>query len=306
MRCLEDQIREQEEVLRVERELLQLEQEELKRQQENLLLRENLARKELNHGSKMLMSANRHSLQNINESTTGPFVNMPRYEQPNIIRPDYRQSMPNLQDALRQDTGNNKKPLPPIPPAKPQRAHLANHSTSQDFWSSRDLNVKSQPQHDNRLPSEDFRNSSQQHGNMSRHTIHALSAAPKPKLQENWVQNGADPRNAVNRRSNDYVNTDHFLRNTLNNGNKDAWMYQQKRKSEPRGFSYNNHWLIQEAEQLRIDQQRGIRPSTNGWNRNVNLRNKDDANSNGKPLPDAIIQTLTQRVQSRGLGERKR
>uniref|UniRef100_A0A1A9Z8F4 LIM zinc-binding domain-containing protein n=1 Tax=Glossina pallidipes TaxID=7398 RepID=A0A1A9Z8F4_GLOPL len=66
MMSIEEKIREQEEVLRVERELLQLEQEELKRQRENLMLRENIARRELQHGAKMLMSANRRSLQDLN------------------------------------------------------------------------------------------------------------------------------------------------------------------------------------------------------------------------------------------------
>ncbi|EDW34601.1 GL22332 [Drosophila persimilis] len=65
MQSIEEKIREQGEVLRVERELLHFSQEELKRQRENLLLRENIARRELQHGAKMLMSNNRRSLQDL-------------------------------------------------------------------------------------------------------------------------------------------------------------------------------------------------------------------------------------------------
>lgn len=54
---------------------------------------------------------------------------------------------------------------------------------------------------------------------MTRHTLQALSAAPTPKL---------------------ISNTD--------------WM--QARNRKPANYNYNQHWLIQEAEQRRIDEQR--------------------------------------------------
>jgi F-box protein 20 len=101
-------------VLRVERELLQLEQEELKRQRENLLIRENLARHELDHGAKMLMSTNRqNSLQNINNfvggsnnvnnGSTNNYANLPMGQYHHSvyqIQANYRQSMPDLQNML--------------------------------------------------------------------------------------------------------------------------------------------------------------------------------------------------------------
>lgn len=98
MKCIEDQIREQEEVLRVERELLELEQEELKRQRNNLLARESVARQELDHGQKMLMSVKRRSLQDVNESGL-TYVNMPPssydvYQ----VQTEFRKSMPDLQN----------------------------------------------------------------------------------------------------------------------------------------------------------------------------------------------------------------
>lgn len=73
-------------------------------------------------------------------------------------------------------------------------------------------------------------------------------------------------------------------------------------------LNYQKHWLIQEAEQRRIDQERGLqRQSTNNINKysmtsHPQQTQKDEG---GKPLPDAIIKTLTQRVQSRMVGERR-
>lgn len=322
MRCLEDQIREQEEVLRVERELLQLEQEELKRQRENLMLRENMARKELDHGAKMLMSANRHSLQDIN-SPAHHYVNVPNHHHHHQnqqavyqMHTDYRQSMPNLQEMSLQEFTNKR--VPPTPPAKPMRTHLSHEVLN----GNRDSTVRH-----SRMPSADgdleivhsrnhsapiqIRNGTQQngtaahYGNMTKHTLHELSAVPKPKFHDGWVQN----KEMARRRQSDFITNESYLRKgTSRERIGDTWMaIQQKRKSDPQNFNYNKHWLIQEAEQRRIDQQRGVRPTINGgggWStHNVIQRN---GIADNKPLPDAVIQTLTQRVQSRGIGERKK
>lgn len=351
MRCLEDQIREQEEVLRVERELLQLEQEELKRQRENLLIRENMARRELDHGAKMLMSANRHSLQDIN-ATINHYANVPTappitpqrqpiYQQ---VQTEYRQSMPNLlQDMSLHEFNGEKSRVPPIPPAKPMRSHL-----SQEVLTARDSTVRhsrmangdggleiihsrnhSAPIKQSQsiddfvqlrnptLPPHHIQpntNGTTAYGNMTKHTLHALSAVPKPKFQDGWVQKAADKQEilAARRRKSDYVNTDNYLRMSSNNKEQrvsDTWLamqqhQQQKRKSDPLNFNYNKHWLIQEAEQRRLEQQRGLRQNNN-WNSGSTVIQRNGFNDN-KPLPDAVIQTLTQRVQSRGLGERKK
>lgn len=328
MRSLEDQISEQEEVLRVERELLQLEEEELKRQQENLLLRENLARQELANGSKMLMSsAMGQSLQNINvHCNNNHYVNVPtrRYKSTNT---NYRQSMPNLPEAISHmdfsvPTQQLLRIPPPIPPAKPMRLAQVAAAAKINRMQQRD---RTEIMH-NRNHSAPIRSDLHAHptdefvqlrapqtavvntsyGNMSRNTLHALSAAPKPKLQDEWVHHHPQLRN-----KNDYVN----VMPMENGGNcvrrfddtkefvAESWNLKQQqhnRKSEPQNFNYNKHWLIQEAEQLRMDQQRGVRPSTNGW-----MQRKGSGDN--KPLPDAIIQTLTQRVQNRlPAAERKR
>lgn len=388
MLSIEEKIREQEEVLRVERELLQLEQEELKRQRENLMLRENMARRELQHGAKMLMSANRRSLQDLNglpipngSSTLAYQTVVPQYTIPahNIQKPtqqqfgvsllaaqptqqiyanvpnleqqyyqvdiDYRKSMSDLQEF------SKRHMLPPMPPTKPMRAMqmvtsanaLVVNST-EDFLASRHtLNAQGfggslvkiatptaapsghsvypnnhQYQHEstqNQNNSSGINNNisgvnmvtpsvpnghTALPGNMSRNTLHALSATPKPKYTDGWVQ-------VQQRKSYD-----------TNFANDPAWLsaYQQKRKSMPEPYhAYNNHWLVQEAEQRRISEQQrrgGSTATTPVHQQNGSavaiggMKSTISSNSNGKPLPDSIIQTLTERVQSKGIGERKR
>ncbi|XP_030756556.1 spindle pole body component 110 [Sitophilus oryzae] len=66
-------------------------------------------------------------------------------------------------------------------------------------------------------------------------------------------------------------------------------------KANPEVKSYNKHWVFQEAELRRItDQQQKAASTRNSW------QQRQD-----KPLPDAIINTITQRVQNRNsLNER--
>lgn len=335
MRSLEDQISEQEEVLRVERELLQLEEEELKRQQENLLLRENLARQELANGSKMLMSsAMGQSLQNINtHCNNNHYVNVPTRRYKATIGPtntNYRQSMPNLPEAINHMdfiVPPQQRIPPPIPPAKPMRlaqvAAAAKINRMQrdrpEIMHSRNHSAPIRSDQHPPQAADEFVQlrtpqavaSSSSYGNMSRHTLHALSAAPKPKLQDEWVHH----HHPQVRNKSDYVNVMPMESGGANCLRRfddtkefvgESWKLKQQqqqqhtRKSEPQNFNYNKHWLIQEAEQLRMDQQRGVRPSTNGW-----MQRKGSGDN--KPLPDAIIQTLTQRVQNRlPVADRKR
>ncbi|KAH8264128.1 hypothetical protein KR038_003290 [Drosophila bunnanda] len=359
MQSIEEKIREQGEVLRVERELLHFsvstgscfrlpivyvstpQQEELKRQRENLLLRENLARRELQHGAKMLMSNNRRSLQDLHHGLgigngmlsafqpppppppqqhqqplhpTHPqqiYANVPQQQQLqhqqqkaalyayHQMDTDYRKSMSDLNEF------SNRLMLPPTPPTKPLRAmHIAaanGHGLEPDYAVSTRQRQPPAPYGGSlvkiagapmgpRLSGPGYpvqasaaaayhHQSAQNLSNMSRNTLLALSATPKPKYTDGWVQ-------VQQRKSYD-----------SNLANDPAWLsaQQQKRKSMPDygGAVYNNnHWLLQEAEQRRIDQ--------------LNRRSMPASKSNGKPLPDSIIQTLTERVQSKGIGERKR
>ncbi|XP_036675142.3 E3 ubiquitin-protein ligase lubel isoform X1 [Drosophila suzukii] len=329
MQSIEDKIREQGEVLRVERELLHFSQEELKRQRENLLLRENLARRELQHGAKMLMSNNRRSLQDLHHglgigngmlSAFQPpqhhqapmppphpqqiYANVPQQQQQAALYAyhqmdtDYRKSMSDLNEF------SNRLMLPPTPPTKPLRAMQLNangHGLEPDYAvSSRQrqppvpyggslVKIAGAPMPP-RISGQGYpvqasaaaayhHQSAQNLSNMSRNTLLALSATPKPKYTDGWVQ-------VQQRKSYD-----------SHQANDPAWLsaQQQKRKSMPDygGALYNNnHWLLQEAEQRRIEQ--------------LNRRSMPASKSKGKPLPDSIIQTLTERVQSKGIGDRKR
>ncbi|XP_023035675.1 dual specificity protein kinase splA isoform X5 [Drosophila willistoni] len=341
MQSIEEKIREQGEVLRVERELLHFSQEELKRQRENLLLRENIARRELQHGAKMLMSNNRRSLQDLHHGLgigngmlsafQPPSAQMQQQkqqhqqqqqqQQPHLPHPqqiyanvphanqasrDYRKSMSDLNEF-------SKRLIlaPPTPPTKPMRAmHISSTSNinlhghghvleSEYAVSSRQrqngvnyggslvkIASNNNNNNNNGYPVPAYHHQSAQNlSNMSRNTLLALSATPKPKYTDGWVQ--VQQRNSYD----------------TNLANDPAWLsaQQQKRKSMPdyQAAIYNtsnisninnNHWLLQEAEQRRIDQ----------------LNRRSMPSSNGKPLPDSIIQTLTERVQSKGIGERKR
>ncbi|XP_041565234.1 intrastrand cross-link recognition protein isoform X4 [Drosophila elegans] len=336
MQSIEDKIREQGEVLRVERELLHFSQEELKRQRENLLLRENLARRELQHGAKMLMSNNRRSLQDLHHglgigngmlSAFQPpqhhqppmppphpqqiYANVPQQQQQqqqqqaalyayHQMDTDYRKSMSDLNEF------SNRLMLPPTPPTKPLRAmQLAanGHGLEPDYAVSTRQRQPSIPYGGSlvkiagapmppRLSGPAYpvqasaaaayhHQSAQNLSNMSRNTLLALSATPKPKYTDGWVQ-------VQQRKSYE-----------SHQANDPAWLsaQQQKRKSMPDYGealynNNNNHWLLQEAEQRRIEQ--------------LNRRSMPASKSMGKPLPDSIIQTLTERVQSKGIGERKR
>ncbi|KQS38412.1 uncharacterized protein Dere_GG12563, isoform E [Drosophila erecta] len=329
MQSIEDKIREQGEMLRVERELLHFSQEELKRQRENLVLRENIARRELQHGAKMLMSNNRRSLQDLHHglgigngmlSAFQPsqhhqvpmpplhsqqiYANVPQHQQQVALHAyhqmdtDYRKSMSDLNEF------SNCLMLPPTPPTKPLRAMQLNasgHGLEPDYAVSTRQRQQPAPYGGSlvkiagtpippRLPGQGYavqapaaaaaayhHQSTQNLSNMSRNTLLALSATPKPKYADGWVQ--------VRKSSDSQQSSDV------------AWLsaQQQKRKSMPDygGALYNNnHWLLQEAEQRRIEQ--------------LNRLSMPAGKSMAKPLPDSIIQTLTERVQSKGIGDRKR
>lgn len=310
MKCIEDDLQEKEEVLKVERELLQLEQEELKRQRANLSLRKSY--EQLDDHTIL-----RGCTQDV-DSSANVYANMPNRYDFYQVQTNYRKSMPNLQ-SMNPYESDDQMALPPKPPAKPLRVqeylrygHKLNGGIgSMDAVNSANpsasLHLKQSHYHSQ--STEDFvpsrpptsANAINSYANMSRHTLHALSAVPKPKFQDAWVQQ----RNQENDlRHNDYVNSDAFAHQTSSKSRYcDARMGLQplKRNSELHGFNYNNHWLIQEAEQRRVDQQRTTARAPVPANNSIQRRGSND----NKPLPDAVIQTLTQRVQSR-LGDKKR
>lgn len=191
--------------------------------------------------------------------------------------------------------------------------HMRNNSAPQQYVQLRNSNpaAVSVAQQQQSAATQSQTNLTHFGGNMSKHTLHALSAVPKPKLTNDWVQHRKSSEIIAKdcyieswKKRNEYVNSGGNgevvqLRNKTPE-NKDLWqMNQQKRKSDGGGFNYK-HWLIQEAEQRRIDQQRGMKTSVaqNNWNNNNS--------NNRKSLPDSVIQTITQRVQNLGIGDKKR
>jgi hypothetical protein len=285
-------------VLRVEQLLLQIEQQELKRQRENLILRKNLARRELDEGVKMLMTnnfTNSSSLQDINAASNGmssvgnvAFEHVNNNSNNNVnnnnnnnvtyrhhhihnnIHPhqhnhnEYRKSMPNLQDfnASWSPNANELDYSPTNAFNEPQYQYsnvIDNNGMIGGTSSRSEMHLhapkpyqspasQQQTQFMHRNSTTNINNSNNNiYGNMTRHALMQISAVPKPKLTNDWVQ---------------------------------------YRKSEPVKPSLNSHWLIQEAEQRRIEQMNNVR--SGGFSK--------------RPLPDAIIQTITQRVVDLGIG----
>ncbi|XP_076244522.1 smallish isoform X3 [Calliopsis andreniformis] len=276
IRAMENQIREQEnealvgaglndqedefasvEVLRVERELLQLEQEELKRQRNNLAYRE---QKQLKLAEQL--QEQWKSLQDVAHSSAN---NMQPYK--NQVPVNYRSSMPNLQ---LQDVQRRRPPPPPIPPAKPLRL-IEQRQRDVTIRNSRIPSADSIPQQVDaslRHSASVTTLSSHAGQQMSRQTLQALSAVPRPRIVQS-----------------------------------DQWV--QRRKSDvPRGAHDLNyqHWLIQEAEQRRISEKNqrspARKPQMHVTGTSVPYATAP-TRTDSKPLPDSIIQTLTQRVQNR-------
>ncbi|XP_071641454.1 uncharacterized protein Smash isoform X3 [Temnothorax longispinosus] len=275
IRTMESQIREQEskalvgaglsnnedefpsgEVLRVERELLQLEQEELKRQRNNLAYRE---QKQLRLAEQL--QEQWQSLQDVAQNSVKN-TQQYKYHTPAV---NYRSSMPNLQF---QDAPRRRPPPPPIPLSKPRM--LDQRQRDVTIRNSRIPSADSIPQQVDASIRESA--STTTLGNhtgqqMSRQTLQALSAVPRPRIVQG-----------------------------------DQWV--QRRKSDvPRGAHDVNyqHWIIQEAEQRRINERnqrspaRKSQPHVTGTSVPYNAPIRTDS----KPLPDSIIQTLTQRVQNK-------
>ncbi|XP_031782522.1 titin isoform X2 [Nasonia vitripennis] len=272
--CNEDEYASRE-VLRVERELLQLEQEELKRQRNNLAYRE--------QKQQQLAEQLQEQWKSLQDVAQAPPPPQPRSQQfnggnkPIAAAPlNYRSSMPNLQmqEAAAQ---RRRPPPPPIPPAKPLRL-VEQRQRDVTIRNSRIPSADSIPQQveaplrpsisTSALAPTQNSSSQQHHGQqMTRQTLQALSAVPRPRIVQ-----------------------------------ADQWV--QRRKSDiPRGaHDYNyQHWLIQEAEQRRINEKNQRSPAT----RNPHLTSTSvpytasPPRNDTKPLPDSIIQTLTQRVQNR-------
>lgn len=327
-RCIEDQNQEEADILRVERELLQLEQEEMKRK--NMMNRKLYEQQRMQAQLVVEQEAeHRRSLQDIN-GNANLYANVYNNNNNNNYHAhtDHRKSLPNLQDVTLREAAAEKI-VPPIPPAKPLRVQEYLKYGKQIYSNGALIDPRtnqSMPMHLNSIhnqSNEDFRpyagNSGSSnnsingsYSNMSRHTLHALSAVPKPKFQDTWAHNSNYENTQENgwNSNRDYIDptAEPYIRPKNKEPIGDSWLsLQQKRRSDPQNFNYNKHWLIQEAEQRRIDQARRSNGYTNGdWSQlNGSKIIPRKGSSDNKPLPEAVIQTLTQRVQNK-LSDKKR
>lgn len=261
----------------MEQILLQIEQQELKRHREHLMMRNKIARREFDEGVKLLMTNKPKCDIPNNMSRTnshGDVYSAPHYENVHIRhhhhnqsqKPsfhyinDYRKSMPNLQEQVYNDwqNSNNNLPLMPSP------SHIQSPNYQNQYGN--DLNTFSKSEislnHQNMrsyppVPTHHHHptNIPSDH-NANRQAVMQICAVPKPKLTNEWVQ---------------------------------------YRKPENPRTSLNSHWLIQEAEQRRIEQMNGMRANNLGSGMNL-------VGNNRKSLPDSVIHTVQQRVQNSGLG----
>lgn len=244
------------EVLRVEHELLQLEREEL-------MFRESRARMQ----AKTCLKNKRLSLEDI----SGPQPHYTNMYQTDCM--DYRKSMPELQ---REDY---RKSMPELPAPSYNRAQsttiLSRSAHVSPIKHSHPRPVPREPyERDAFLPRKPNSNSNINNTEdeiflnppsnnkvahpMSRHSLQMLSAAPRSRLIA-----------------------------------QDTWIHPKPVVGDPREkYNYNQHWLIQEAEQRRLSEQQKFTvppPAVPSWK----------MTRPEKHLPDSIIQTLTQRVQNK-------
>ncbi|XP_028163015.1 LIM domain only protein 7 isoform X2 [Ostrinia furnacalis] len=257
---LDKKIQQQQEVLRFERELLQLEQEELRRQRENLLRDQNrIIQKSVQDISTVPNTPEKPPLQRPGKSTNQNY----RHSMPNLLinesytpvvpaipeRPAFDENMKRkpfvseehiqrhfgveesrkvlyedrkIGEAVRRQVPSVRPPQPVLPPKPKTRESIEREITM------RSSRVPSAVEYVNvdrtavQLRQKPVANgNSAQYHPMTRHTLQALSAAPTPKLISNadWMQARQPPR-------------------------------------KPAAYNYNQHWLIQEAEQRRIEESR--------------------------------------------------
>ncbi|XP_059058704.1 uncharacterized protein LOC131852093 isoform X3 [Achroia grisella] len=249
------------EVLRFERELLQLEQEELRRQRENLLRDQNrIIQKSVQDVSIVSNAPEKPPLHSRpNKADSGNY----RHSMPNLlIKENYTPVAPTIPErpvfdenmkrkpfvseehiqrhfgveesrkVLYEDRGKVNEVQRPVPSVRPTQPVLPPKPRSRESIereiTMRSSRVPSAGEYANvdrttvQLRPKPVANGSTPYQSMTRHTLQALSAAPTPKLISNaeWMQNRQQPQR------------------------------------KPANYNYNQHWLIQEAEQRRIEEQR--------------------------------------------------
>lgn len=259
--------------------LLQIEQQELKRQRENLMLRKKLARREFDEGVMLLTNKSSYDVQNFSRSNSnGDIQSTPHYENVHIRKQqhyhnpspnshlafnninNYRKSMPNLQEQVIENEllqCSVTSPISPLNANYPQQQYSNDmNAFSKSEMSLNQQNARSHQPVPTHHHHPNYQLSNDNNNYSNRQALMQICAVPKPKLSNEWVQ---------------------------------------YRKPDNQRASLNSHWLIQEAEQRRIEQMNGMRMSNCGSGLNL-------AGNNRKSLPDSVIHTVQRRVQDSGLG----
>ncbi|KAJ1531716.1 hypothetical protein ONE63_000382 [Megalurothrips usitatus] len=326
------------EALREERERLKQEQAELDRQREILAANQMSSRQSWDSSSS---STAHRSLQDVSGSPHAGSHNQLNVPASNTPL-NCRLSLPDLQQsdfAVHPMGVHHHRPPPPIPPSKPlsvvsQESHGVNgHARQPQLQSSSDsLTISSESHHHRHnavgLPSVPMASSptsstgSQQ---MTRQTLHALSAAPRSKIiaTDTWVQAKRKPESQRN------SNRDHYQHWLIQEAEHRRITEQQQRNATSRKSLPPN--FAQGHSQPKLTTQPAQQPPPQSWQyqhphhqSNVHQMPHQHHHSHvhshpqfshgpvqatappvpppprqEKPLPDAIIQSLTQRVQNR-------
>ncbi|CAK1545776.1 unnamed protein product [Leptosia nina] len=250
---LDKKLQQQQEVLRFERELLQLEQEELRRQKENLLRDQHriiqksiqdisVASTPEKHRSKGVQSY-RHSMPNLLLAEHSPIHHKPpppllensvideSLKRKPFVSEEHIESHFGVEESRKVLFDDKPKyerrqlpvrPAQPVLPPKPKsRESIEREITMRSSRTPSAVEYVNIERNGVQLRQKPVNANGQYHP-MTRHTLQALSAAPTPKLISNteWMQNRNPPR------------------------------------QKPPNYNYNQHWLVQEAEHRRIEEQR--------------------------------------------------
>lgn len=251
------------EVLKVEQELRQLEQEELERQRENILFRESRNRARL---------ANRHSLENICDDIYPTYANT-----------DYRKSMPDLQHM----PFEFRKSISDVPSAYYENSEPVHYRKSTtDIQHSYQSSVPEQRGFSNNLLTIDHRKSMPE----LQHDARRSAFISPPPINRQPIMPSTKPLRTIQNPKPRILTKPSLkaLSAVPRNRHTDNWITP---KANPEVKSYNQHWVFQEAELRRIQEQQQKTTAAN--------KSSWQSGRQEKPLPDSVIQTITQRVQNR-------
>ncbi|XP_052119946.1 uncharacterized protein LOC113204576 isoform X3 [Frankliniella occidentalis] len=325
IRAKEEQLRQQEDALREERQRLKQEQAELERQREYL---------SANQSWDSSSSAAHRSLQDVSAPHRAGSHN--QLNVPNSSTSlNCRLSLPDLQQSdltVQSMNINHHRPPPPIPLSKPlsivdQERHGVNGFSRQGQLQLSSDSIPMVESHHHRhnavgLPSVPVATSptsstgSQQ---MTRQTLHALSAAPRSRIiaTDTWVQAKRKPESQRNSNRDHYQHwliqeaehrriTEQQQRNAVSRKSLPANLSQnQNPQSKPTSVQPNGQpsWQYQHSQHQHSMHQHQLPLHNHLQHSHIPVPTAAPTvpppPRQEKPLPDAIIQTLTQRVQNR-------